>query len=85
MFVNFCLEGTSNTTTANFTLPNNSALFSITLGAFIINNGGITTNQSGRIECASGSATINVFRDNTQIAFTASGSKRVQGQFFIRI
>jgi hypothetical protein len=85
MFVNFCLEGTSNATSANFTLPNNSALLSITLGAFIINNGGITTNQAGRIECASGSSTINVFRDNTQTAFTASGLKRVQGQFFIRI
>jgi hypothetical protein len=85
MFVNFFLEGTSNATTANFTLPNNVALSSIMLGAFIINNGGISTNQVGRIDCASGSATINVFRDNTGTAFTASGTKRVQGQFFIRI
>jgi hypothetical protein len=85
MFVNFYLEGTSNATTATFTLPNVNTMLYMSLSAFIINNGGITTNQVGRITVPNGSSTVTVNRDNVGIAFTPSGSKTIAGQFFIKL
>ena len=83
----FCIynfNGTSNSTSVTFTLPNNLANSNLRSFGFSIDNG--TTIGSNLVSQNSGSNLINVYKDNFAVnAWTASGSKLAYGQFFIEI
>jgi N-acetyl-beta-hexosaminidase len=81
MFVIFNLDGTSNSTSSTFTLPNNSLIFNQIAGRFV-NNGVLTT---GFTSMAISSNVITLFSSITSTTWTASGTKVASGQFFIEI
>ncbi len=83
-YVTFYLSGTSNATTATFTLPVTSA-GSETLagGIYIVNNGADSVN-GGFADIAAATSTVSVYRNNQLLAFTNSGSKLVLGQLFFQ-
>jgi hypothetical protein len=81
MFVIFNLEGTSNSTTTSFTLPNNALTFNETMQRFV-NNGAITT---GFTRITNASNVIQFGPTTTTLTWTASGSKSISGQFYIDI
>lgn len=82
LFVQFNISGTSNSTSASFTLPNNATGLNISVFAYAINNGTFVSSVTyGSI--ASGSNTLSMFPNNS--TWTASGTKTTSGQFFIEI
>lgn len=82
MFVWVMIEGTSDSTSASFTLPYaaNAGCGSNVIHAQIRNASGSAT--TGAIVITASSATINCYINMTGSAWTASGTKRVCGQFF---
>lgn len=84
VFVNFLLEGTSNSTDVTFTLPYApaaapTAYYTLGTGQ---NNGSRLTNPT-EIVLVAGVASVTVYKDTTEAAdWTASGDKTVAGQFF---
>lgn len=88
VFVNFTLSGVSNSTSITFSLPTSLAnplgitIFSASVS--VINNG-LTSAAPGMIMLSNGSYTPMVSRDATGLAWTASGTKTVRGQFFYQV
>jgi hypothetical protein len=81
VFVNFNLVGTSDTTTVSFTLPDSAATGSI------IKKGGIRIQDNGTWQTTPGylsfsGSTATIYKNLNSGAFTASGTKAVQGQFW---
>lgn len=85
MFVNFTIQGTSNSATTTFTLPNNSVFGNSTIAFALTVDNGVTQSPSGRFSVASNSNTVTIVKDTIGNSFTASGTKQVFGQFFIEI
>ena len=86
VFCYFSLSGTSNATNATFTLPdnNNATITSITLSAQITDNG-TSSNTPGRIITTTSSNVITINRDRIGTAFTNTGTKACNGQFFYQL
>jgi hypothetical protein len=83
MFVMFSFIGTSNSTTVTFTIPNDSVGTNTwTAFGYAVNNGAST--GAGLVQRASAN-TIVCYRDSIGNAWTASGTKRISGEFFIEI
>lgn len=86
IFVHFFLSGTSNTTTATFTLPNNNvSTFAIYNLSVLITDNGASSNTPGRASTAISSNITTILRDRNATLFTASGIKTCVGQFFYAI
>ena len=85
LFVHFFIVGTSNSTSTNFTIPNNSINNNeIVCAVRAIDNGTTLTNFAmGRVLINSN--TVNFFQNTQGADFTNTGTKRVSGQFFIEI
>ena len=89
VFCYFHIAGTSNSTNTTFTLPYQTkrigAILDGQAGAYIDNG----TTQVGRIIIPDASnifgAAIWTAINNTTVTFTASGTKRILGQFFYEI
>lgn len=86
MFVDFYLEGTSNSTSATLTLPNNSAEgFSVFRpSGYNVNNSIVLTN-SARIGIPNGTNLVTITRDFTGLTWTGSGVKGIAGQISFKI
>jgi hypothetical protein len=81
--VQFYITGTSNATSASFTVPDAAlaALTSLLIPAFVTNSG-TPAAAPGRIRFAAGSGTITIDRTlNASDGWTASGTKTVSGSF----
>ena len=85
-FVEFILDGTSNSTSTNFTLPFNSPVYTNGIGSYVTNNG-IVSDVPPRFEINASSNLISIRRSFSAALTTwaASGNKAVLGQFFIKI
>jgi len=86
VFVQFHLEGTSNSVSVTFTLPYGSAATAypdaaIFMSGFSYDNGAVTSTP-GRCQFPQSSTTVTCYKDSTNAAWTASGTKIVAGQFF---
>ena len=81
VFVAFDIRGTSNATTATFTLPYTSAMSILRACAFTTDNN-INTTTGGLIDLATGASLVNLFKDMAGAAWTALGSKFAVGQFW---
>jgi hypothetical protein len=86
IFVSYNLLGTSNSTSANFSLPfpilNNTELAT----PLVVNNGGyalVIADLSGG--CFISSNTFGVRWAGSSTGWTASGTKQISGQFFYEI
>lgn len=84
VFVAFLIQGTSNATVANFTLPFTVQEPIYTPMGLTENNGNILTSP-GQINSIGGLSLINLYKDLTQASWTASGTKAVAGQFICRV
>ena len=83
MFVMFSFIGTSNSTSVTFTLPNDSVgTNSWTTFGYAVNNGAAT--GAGLVQRTSAN-TIVCYRDSIGNTWTASGTKRISGEFFMEI
>ena len=82
MFVSFFINGTSNSTSASFTLPNQNKNIEQLQLMYGINNGATTSNAY--IYCNINSSTV-LFYQNNSLIWTSSGVKTGWGQFFIEI
>lgn len=86
IFVSFRLTGTSNSTSATFTLPFNAGAnfiaYSLNVG---ITDNGATSNTPGRVNSNTSSNLITITKDNSGNAFTATGTKTLLGQIFLQI
>jgi len=82
MFVNFSLQGTSNSTALTFTLPNTVINGLVAVSTYVVNNGN-ALNTSGRIIVSGTNVTLTT--NGTGVGFLASGAKASIGQFFIQI
>lgn len=86
VFVSFYLEGTSNSTSVSFTLPFTSAAAPDNQGGVYFatqdNSLGLTT--AGRFYMSAGTSTVNCNKDMGAGAWTASGTKGVQGNFWFQ-
>lgn len=86
VYVEFQLEGTSNATSATFTLPftrvtSGSFAFTFPLAGDIQDNSAaVTTNAYGQISSASATVTTAISAAGT--GWTNSGTKRIAGTFF---
>lgn len=72
-------SGTSNTTTVQFTLP--AAVKNDTRIMVKVTDNSAEQTGPGYIDVAAGSATANVYKTLATGAWTAGGSKRIQGPF----
>lgn len=81
VFVTFHLDGTSNSTSTNFTLPytSNSA---VQYDAFFQGKDNSGANFVGLLELLGNSSTANLYSTPGGGAWTASGTKQVRGQFW---
>ena len=86
VFVQFYIEGTSNSTSTTFTLPfasYNNSYGQMEYGAVLI-----TTQNSGSFVgpgvamVSAGSSTVNVFSSTAQLGWTASSTKAIGGSFW---
>ena len=86
MFVDFYLEGTSNSTSITFTAPNNSAQ-----GFSVFRPCGLTANNStqltlpARVQIPNATNVVTIVRDLAGATWTASGVKSVGGQISFKI
>lgn len=78
------LSGTSNATTLTLTLPIASAN-AVNLIPIVGASNASAALVSGRIDVAAGLTTVSAFRDVGGTAWTASGTKSLQGTFIYRI
>lgn len=85
MFVQFSVQGTSNSTTCSFTIPFTSGNITTAVSCYAQDVG--VARPTGAIAyCNSSSATINFYTDWAFTSgFTATGTKYVQGQIAIRL
>jgi hypothetical protein len=81
VFVNFYIEGISNSTSTTFTLPNTALYGSINY--LRLTNNGVISESFFRL--IGSSSTVTFFTTVTSTTWTASGTKTIQGQFFIEI
>lgn len=81
VFVSFGISGTSNATTASFTLPDNATILGYSVSAGVTNNGTILATP-GVISLLVSTNTVNLFKERPTTPFTNTGTKTVQGQFF---
>jgi hypothetical protein len=83
MFVIFRLEGTSNSTSTNFTVPNSA--IDVTTNFVAANDNGISAISYGQIA----GSTITFLRytaiNSASLLWTASGSKLLRGQIYFEI
>lgn len=82
MFVSFYLSGTSNSTGANFTLPNQNKNIEQLMVMYGVNNGAMANYTY--IYCLQNSSTVTLYQNNTA-NWASSGVKTAWGQFFIEI
>ena len=80
LFVRYSIEGTSDATTASFTIPVNCA-HSAEGSSRISDNGG--AYAWGMWVGVASSATITIYKDVTAGVFTNSGTKKVKDQIVI--
>jgi hypothetical protein len=86
MIVQFHLEGTSNSTSLTFTIPQNSA--SSPTRQYVatkITNNGTQAAAPGQAIVNNSSNVVTCTRDNQATAWTASGSKRAIGTIIIQL
>ena len=82
VFVNFGLNGTSNSATTSFTLPSNNVnANTLVNGMYAANNG---VQVRGMSVTTLNSNTMSLFQ-NESATWTASGLKYIYGQFFYEI
>lgn len=81
VFSRIYFVGTSNATTATYTMPIPPNITTTSNGICIVNNGSLS-NNSGRLQGSIGSTTFNVYRDISQTAWTAFGIKQFFGTSF---
>jgi len=81
LFCIFYLDGTSNSATTTFTLPNNSLTYNELAGRFV-NNGALTAGYT-RMNISSN--IITLLSSISSTTWTASGNKVITGQFFYDI
>lgn len=81
--IEFQLTGTSNATTASFTIPNalsaNFTLASVSCPAILNNGSGTSVNGMALIDASLSTTTVQLYRDATATAWTNSGTKRIFG------
>jgi len=85
VFVKFYIQGTSNSTATTFTVPYSSiAVGGGEFGALLIYGSDNSSNLTapGVIKLPIGSNIVYVFKGLPEVVWTASGTKRIQGQFF---
>ncbi len=82
MFVSFVIEGTSNSTTTTFTLPQQNKNIPQFQYIYAANNGAFASNSY--LYCIANSQTITLYQNNST-TWAVSGSKQIYGQFFIEI
>lgn len=83
MFVQVRIDGTSNSTSLTFTLPNNS-IDTVYAHHRYINNGAVgTALQTGRI--LGGANLFSAWTSTNAGTWTASGTKTIELQFFFEI
>ena len=84
VYVQFYLEGVSDTTAVTFTLPftqisTNGVELKV---AIQVQDNGTISTTAGLLVLAANSATVSCFKDMAGAVWTNSGTKRVQGQFW---
>lgn len=84
VFVNYRIEGNSDSTATTFTLPLTSSNTIINRAAGVSYDNGTNQAMSGLIDLAANSAIVYLYKDMSTAgtAWTASGNKKVYGQFF---
>lgn len=83
-FVRFLIDGTSNSTSASFTLPEANGNPGAYVGGSLtvnINNGSYPADNMGRMVMSPGGATVSITVTN-QGMWVSSGQKYVSGNFF---
>lgn len=81
VFVNFYIEGISNSTSTTFTLPY-TALYS-SIGYLRLTNNGVISEAFFRV--IDNSSIVTSFTTVVSSTWTASGTKQISGQFFYEI
>lgn len=79
MFVVYRIHGTSDDTVATFTLPHASETNAFISFSRVEDNGG---GLVAGLASIANSSTVNIYSDLAASAWTNSGTKRVQGQFW---
>lgn len=84
IFVHFVIQGTSNSTSTTFTLPYSpkSGISVVTNISGAVNN---TANNIAWITLTSGSNVVTFLLGTGATAWTNTGTKGIQGQFFYEI
>jgi len=84
MILDFDLLGTSNTTTASFTIPFNATSTSFSLSAHVVSAGNAQL-YSGRIYTVAGSNVVAIQLNGQSTPFNNYGTKRCSGQIIIQL
>ena len=85
-FIDFSLEGTSNSTTTTFTMPfnNTSGFTEFRPSAYNVNNGSVSSN-AGRIGISNNTNLVVLSANLTGTNYNASGIKASYGQISFKI
>lgn len=85
VFCQFAIQGTSNSTSASFTLADSTDMKgsgqSIQVCVYGIDNGSPLTPPA-RLDIPATGSTFNVYKDLSAATWTASGTKGIRGEFF---
>lgn len=83
VLVQFRLIGTSNSTSASFTLPVDNVTY-LACPAGLTGDNGVLSSTLGQVICASAASLVQLNKDATGAIWTASGIKSIAGQFIYR-
>lgn len=82
VFVRFRLEGTSNATTASFTVPVNPVAGNNYRGCAYTVDNGTPTSTGGVFVLLESVTRVDIYKDMASTAWTNSGDKTAEGQFW---
>jgi len=86
LFVKFRLEGTSDATTASFTLPNNNnSNMAVDELNMLVQDNGVWQSAPGYINLAASNNVVGLYKNITSFAWTNSGTKKAVGSFCYEI
>ncbi len=81
VYVEYFLDGTSNSSTTSFTLTDNNTSHQIKEINVSVRNNGTASNTNGCYVIGSNSNVVNFYQNNNETVFTGANQKIVRGSF----
>lgn len=85
VFISYWIQGTSNSATTTFTMPNTSSNTIRFAASGLATDNGVGSAGGGLVQVLPNDNVVNLFKDMSGTVFTASGAKTCRGQLWYDI